>query len=127
MRSTPAKDPGEAEARSFLPLHPLEARILLVLAEGEAHSYAIVKEIEARDAGWAKIFPANLYRRVRDLLGKGLIEEAETPADDGGRGKRPFRITPLGIAVARAEAERVQELAAAFGASDLASPARGDR
>ena len=29
--------------QSFLPLHPLELRVLLVLAEGEAHGYSIVK------------------------------------------------------------------------------------
>lgn len=115
------------ETQRFLPLHPLEARILLVLGEGDAHGYAIVKEIEARDAAWATIFPANLYRRLRDLLAKGLIEEAEASEVTPGRPKRPFRITDRGRDVARAEAERVQELAAAFRASDLAAEPGSER
>jgi DNA-binding PadR family transcriptional regulator len=120
-------DDNTREVQRYLPLHPLEARILLVLSTGEAHGYAIVKEIEARDAAWTKIFPANLYRRLRDLLAKGLIDEAQRTVDESGRPKRPFRITELGRAVARAESARVQELAAAFRASDLASDVRGDR
>jgi hypothetical protein len=33
----------------LLPLHPLELRILLVLLDGPAHGYRIVKEIEGRE------------------------------------------------------------------------------
>ena len=65
----------------FLPLHPFELRILLVLCEGKAHGYRIVKVIEERDAGWKRIFPANLYRRLRELLVAGLIVETEGPAE----------------------------------------------
>jgi len=123
--SKPSRD-VRADALAFLPLHPLEARILLVLSEGDAHGYAIVKRIEEIDAGWATIFPANLYRRLRDLVGKGLIEETGVVADEPGRTKRPFRITELGRAVARAEAARVEDLAAAFRASELAAD-RGNK
>lgn len=102
-------DPSPAD---FLPLHPFELRILLVLSEGQAHGYRIVKAIEERDADWKKIFPANLYRRLREMLAAGLIEEAEAPlgADDPRR--RYFRITSLGRQVARLDARRVSELAA---------------
>lgn len=102
---------GQADPRDFLPLHPLEARILLVLSHGDAHGYRIVKTIEEADGGWAKLFPANLYRRVRDLLAKGLIEEISPP--EGAR-RRTFRITPLGRSVAYRERLRLEALAADF-------------
>ena len=103
----PVNDPER-----FLPLHPLEFRILLVLWRESAHGYRIVKAIEDSDARWSRIFPANLYRRLRDLLGRGLIEEAPRP-DEGESDprRRYFEITPLGREVARLEARRLSELA----------------
>lgn len=96
----------------FLPLHPFELRILLVLCEGKAHGYRIVKVIEERDAGWKRIFPANLYRRLRELLVAGLIVETEGPAEADDPRRRYFRVTSLGREVARLEARRLSELAA---------------
>jgi len=95
----------------FLPLHPLEFRILLVLWKEKAHGYRIVKSIEDVDGGWNRIFPANLYRRIRDLLGQGLIEEAAAGAPDDDPRRRYFQITKLGRQVARLEAQRLADLA----------------
>src|SRR5262245_24149609 len=99
-----------AQARDQLPLHPLEFRILLVLLEGPAHGYRIVKSIEQSEATWTTILPANLYRRLRDLTDRGLIEESEPRSGDGVRRRRDFRISTLGRAVARAEAARLDDL-----------------
>jgi len=105
-----------------LPLHPEAFRILLVLRAGELHGYAIVKDLE-RDAGRpGRVLPANLYRRIRNLLQKGLIAETDRRSDpdlDDER-RRYFKITDLGEAVARAEAERLSGLLAQ--ASDLLTP-----
>jgi DNA-binding PadR family transcriptional regulator len=90
-----------------VPMHPLEFQVLLVLVEGELHGYGIAKEIERRDAGLGKIFPTNLYRRLRDMAEKGMIAEAADPAGDQ---RRLFRITPFGHLVARTEAERLEAL-----------------
>lgn len=104
---------------TLLPLHPEVFRILIVLREGPAHGYALVKELE-KDAGRpGRVLPANLYRRMRTLLEQGLIEEAEVavdPDEDDER-RRYFRVTGLGETVARAEAHRLQALLA--GAGDL--------
>jgi DNA-binding PadR family transcriptional regulator len=99
------------DPHSFLPLHPLELRVLLILAEGTAHGYGVVKEIEAREKYLPRIYPANLYRRIRDLLRKGLLEDAEAP--DGpsvDARRRYFQITELGQAVLRAEVARMKGL-----------------
>src|SRR5688572_33118961 len=92
------------EAESFLPLHPLEFRILLELVEGPSHGYEIVRAIEA-EGGHGRVYPANLYRRIRDLLASELIEEVD--ADDVAHARRRYvRVTRLGRSVARAEARR---------------------
>lgn len=100
------------DARAFLPLHPLEFRILLVLLGGASHGYRIVQEIEAREGG-ARIWPANLYRRIRDLLAKGLIEETSPPRGAEADPRRSYvRVSTLGRRVARAEARRLEALVA---------------
>lgn len=97
----------------FLPLHPLEFRILLILLEGPSHGYAVVQEIEGRERESRKIYPANLYRRMRDLLAKGLVEDAPHPEGAGSDSRRRyFGVTELGRSVVRAEMERLEELLA---------------
>lgn len=97
--------------RSFLPLHPLEFRILMILLDGPSHGYAVVQEIEAREEGGGKIYPANLYRRIRDLLARELLEGADPrEAGEGDPRRRYFRITGLGRAVVVAETERLKGL-----------------
>jgi DNA-binding PadR family transcriptional regulator len=114
------------DTRTLLPLHPFELRILLTLLDGPAHGYRLVKTIEERDGGWAQIFPGNLYRRLRDLAAKGLVEESEPSAQaGGGRRRRDFRITPLGREVALAEAERLEDLVSEARAKHLLPRAEG--
>jgi DNA-binding PadR family transcriptional regulator len=99
------------DPRELLPLHPFELRILFALLDGPSHGYRIVKGIEERDGAWARIFPGNLYHRIRDLTTKGLVEESEPRREAGdARRRRYFEITPLGREVARAEALRLEDL-----------------
>ena len=96
-----------SSATDFLPMHPLELQVLLVLLQGGLHGYGIAKEIERSGAGLGRIQPTNLYRRLRDMAEKGMIsEETHSP----GEPRRLFRITPFGEEVARAEAERLEDL-----------------
>ena len=96
---------------SHLPLHPLEFRILMILMQEPSHGYAVVQEIEASGGTPEKIYPANLYRRIRNLLARGLIEDTPTSqlASPDSR-RRYFKLTPAGGEVVRAEARRLQEL-----------------
>ena len=99
------------DPQSLLPLHPLELRVLLVLAEGDAHGYSIVKKIESREKHLPQIYPANLYRRIRDLLRKGLVEEAEPPGSgETDSRRRYFCVTELGRTVVGAEVSRMEGL-----------------
>ncbi len=110
------------DIESFLPLHPHSFRILVALREEEQHGYALVKALEADPGVVGTIMPANLYRRIRTLHEQGLIEETDERPDpelDDQR-RRYFTVTPLGEAVARAEAVRLKSLVDQ--AADLLSP-----
>jgi DNA-binding PadR family transcriptional regulator len=89
-------------------LTTLEFRILLVLMDGDLHGYGIAKEVERRDSSLGKIFPTNLYRRLRDMAQRGMIDHLPTAPD--GDQKRRFRITTFGRQVAREEAKRLEDL-----------------
>lgn len=110
------------DATEFLPLSPLEFRILLALRDGSRHGYAIVKDVERRSSGTERIFPANLYRRIRNLLAAGLLAEAappRTPRRTDERQRKFFRLTPVGLAVARAEMARLEGLLSEAREKDL--------
>lgn len=91
-----------------LPLHPLAFRVLMAVVEGPSFGTAIVQRIEAQEAD-TTLYPANLYRRIRDLLADGLLAECEGP--DGSDPRRTYvRLTDFGATVARAEARRLRAL-----------------
>ena len=113
--------PNAPGPESHLPMHPEAFRILMVLLDGEAHGYRIVKQLEQDPGRPGRVLPANLYRRIRTLLDQGLIEEADRRTDphlDDER-RRYFVVTQLGMDVARAEARRLESLVVGARARDL--------
>jgi len=100
------------DPESLVPLPRLAFQILLALARGESHGYAIAKEVERNTGGRTKPSTGSLYLSMDKLHSQALIEEAEArpeSADDDAR-RRYFRLTPLGRQVARAETERMLRL-----------------
>jgi DNA-binding PadR family transcriptional regulator len=100
------------EAATFVPLQPATFHILLALADDDRHGYAIMQDVSERTGGALKLSAGTLYRSIQRMLEQGLIVEPRrrpAPADDDER-RRYYRITPLGEAVARAEAERLANL-----------------
>ncbi|HZR22025.1 MAG TPA: PadR family transcriptional regulator [Vicinamibacterales bacterium] len=99
---------------AFLPLTPVAFDILLALADGERHGYSILQEVESHSG--APLHAGTLYRALARLLEHRLIDEIDAPADaetDDAR-RRYYRLTDRGIAVARAEMQRLEaQLAAA--------------
>jgi DNA-binding PadR family transcriptional regulator len=81
----------------------------MALLDGPSYGTRIVEEIEAREGSSRKIYPANLFRRIRDLMEQGLIQDAPSPADADPR-RSYLRLTRRGRAVARAEARRLRDL-----------------
>ena len=78
--------------------------VLLALADGEKHGYAILKEVE--------LSTGTLYGIIKRLLEEGLIAEVTSrpalPGDDQRR--RYYRLTAEGRAVAVEEARRMEKL-----------------
>jgi DNA-binding PadR family transcriptional regulator len=106
--------PVQRAAHDLLPLRPVVFQVLLSLADGERHGYAIVHDIADRSTARLQLEPGNLYRTLKFMLDEGLIEESDrrpVPDKDDER-RRYYRITRLGRQVAIAEAARLEALAA---------------
>ena len=120
---TPRRAPPP-EPEALLPLPPSEFQILLALADGERHGYAIMQEVERRTAGSVRLGPGTLYGSIKRMLAAGLIDEsARRPAaerDDERR--RSYRITALGRRLAAAEARRMEQLVTAARTKRLLGP-----
>ena len=92
---------------SFLPLTPVAFEILLALADGERHGYDVMIEIERRSGGRISPNPGTLYRALDRLVQEGLLTAAVRSVD--GESRRVFSLSPLGKAVAAAEAARLSD------------------
>lgn len=95
----------------LLPLPPTTFHILLALFEEERHGYAIIQDVEERTGGELRLSAGTLYRSIARLVEQGLIAEVtkRRAAGDDPR-RRYYRLTPFGIAVARAETRRLSQL-----------------
>jgi DNA-binding PadR family transcriptional regulator len=113
--------------QSHAPLRPVEFQILLVLAEGEAHGYSIIRETEARTGGRMRLEPGTLYRAMQRLTQQGLIRESDRrPAPDlDDQRRRYFALTAAGREAAAAEARRMARLVEAARAADLLKESGG--
>jgi DNA-binding PadR family transcriptional regulator len=98
-----------AAVEALLPLPPATLHVLITLSAGPRHGYGIIQDVEARTGGALRLSPGTLYRTIQRLLEQGLVEEPPASAAIHGR-RRPYRITPIGTAVARAESNRLAEL-----------------
>ncbi|MEA2722085.1 MAG: hypothetical protein QOJ39_3949 [Candidatus Eremiobacteraeota bacterium] len=92
--------------KESLPLSSSGFHILLALADGERHGYAIAKVVEDETNGAVVLGPATLYRTIKQFLADGWI--AEIDGDDDRR--RVYRLTPRGRKVAQAEAQRLESV-----------------
>lgn len=110
--------PAQAQA-----LRSIEFEILLTLAEGERHGYAIIQAIEARAPGQLRLETGTLYRALRRLLADGLVKPgARRLSDDAGHDderRRYYAITAAGRQAAAAEASRLARLVSAARAAKL--------
>jgi len=111
---------------TFLPLTPVAFEILLALADGERHGYSILQEVESRSSGTVALHAGTLYRALARLLESELIEELATSPDPSSADERRryYRMTTRGIAVARAEAGRLESQVAAARSRRLLKAAR---
>ena len=91
-------------------MRPIEFEILLSLAAGTRHGYAIIQDIEARGTGVSAVETGTLYRALQRLLEQGWVAPSEPRAADGDERRRYYAITPDGRRAAAAEAHRMAAL-----------------
>jgi DNA-binding PadR family transcriptional regulator len=93
-----------------LPLTVPVFQILLALADQDLHGYAIIRDIRARTDGEVELTASTLYAAIKRLLDSHLIEEvsARPKANEDDARRRYYRITPIGLDVARLETARLE-------------------
>jgi DNA-binding PadR family transcriptional regulator len=94
-----------------LPLTPACFQILVALADGEKHGYAIIKEVARRTEGRVRLRAGTLYTALGRLVDDGLVQESRErpdPSLDDER-RRYYRLSQRGRTVVLAEAGRLAE------------------
>jgi DNA-binding PadR family transcriptional regulator len=115
--AAPDRDPA-----ACLPLTPALFHVLLSLADGQKHGYAILKEVAERTGGSVELSTGTLYGIIKRLLADGLIKDSALGSSDR---RRAYRLTPFGRKVALAEAERHRQLVKVAQVKKLLVPSEG--
>jgi DNA-binding PadR family transcriptional regulator len=101
------KKPGAALGQ--VPLTPAVFHVLLALADGPLHGYAIMQAVERSAGEELKMGPGTIYGSIQRMEDAGLLRElASRPGDR----RRVFGLLPAGRRALEAEARRLTRLAA---------------
>ena len=102
------------DPQSNLPLTEVTYFILLSLAPGPRHGYAIMKDVRFLSQGRVVLSTGTLYGALKRLLEQGWILRSDDPLpSDGGRQRKAYRLTELGRRVLEAEVRRLDNLVSA--------------
>ncbi len=98
--------------RRLDPLPAAAFQILLALADGDLHGYAIMRQVEEQTDGRVRLGPGTLYSSIQALLEERLIQEVDPgpPAElseSPRERRRSYRLTSAGMKVARTEAQKL--------------------
>jgi len=107
------------EAENYLPLTAPVFHVLVALADGNKHGYAILKEVADRTGGRIQLSSGTLYAIIKRLLRDGLIDEIDERPDHDDERRRYYELTAFGRQVAAAEADRMEALLGAARAKRL--------
>jgi DNA-binding PadR family transcriptional regulator len=86
------------------PLSPAVFAILLSLAGGDKHGYAMMKDARSPEGGGVNMGPGTLYGSLERMTRDGLVEESDLQDDER---RRYYRLTGRGQTVLAAELERL--------------------
>ena len=92
--------------------------ILLSLASGPRHGYAVLKDIEEISHGKVTLSVSTLYTTLGRLQEQDLIERSDNGDGDRDAGpglpRKVYRLTHRGVGALDAEAHRLQALLSAY-------------
>ena len=86
------------------PLSPSVFAILLSLAEGDKHGYAMMKDALTPQGGGVRMGPGTLYGTLDRTMRDGLVEESGVSDDER---RRYYRLTGLGATSLATELQRL--------------------
>lgn len=92
-------------------LKPRIFAIMLVLAEGPRHGYAIMRALRTDPVEPLPIGPATLYRTLKEMEEQGFITVSDGPADSSGPPRQYYALTAAGQRAGTHEAARLASLA----------------
>jgi len=99
---------------SQMPLTEATYFILLSLAPGPRHGYAIMKDVYQLSQGRVTLSTGTLYSALKRLLDQGWIRRADDLGNDGnGRQRKAYHLTELGRGILDAEIRRLEGLVGA--------------
>jgi DNA-binding PadR family transcriptional regulator len=90
------------------PLTPAVFHILLALADGPLHGYAIMQAVEQSAGAELRMGPGTIYGSIQRMEEAGLVRELATRGDER---RRVFALLPAGRRALEAEARRLMRLA----------------
>jgi DNA-binding PadR family transcriptional regulator len=97
----------------FASLKPAAFHILLALAEGDRHGYAVMQAVREQSAGRVPLQTGSFYRHLSKLIDDGFVLEAPGPkTDDDPRRGTYYRLTARGRQLLAAEQARLTGLVA---------------
>jgi DNA-binding PadR family transcriptional regulator len=91
------------------PLTPAVFHVLLALAEGKLHGYAIAKTVGEQTLGEVRMGPGTLYGTLRRLLDQGWVVVSDSPEGVDER-RRYYRLSGLGKRALETEVQRMDAL-----------------
>jgi DNA-binding PadR family transcriptional regulator len=114
-----------SEQQKLLPLTPAVFFILLALADGEKHGYAIMQQVAKLSDQQVHMGPGTLYTTIQRLLNLELIEEVSTVGEADMRARRYYRLTRAGRPLLEAELARMHRLLKTASRMKLATEGSG--
>ena len=98
--------------RKLDPLPAVAFQIMLSLADGDLHGYAIMRQVEEQTGGRLRLGPGTLYGSIQALLEGKLVEEVyrSEETEDRQERRRYYKLTAAGRKLARSEAEKMADV-----------------
>lgn len=103
------------------PLTPAVFHILLALADGQKHGYAIMKQVDKDGGGFLRMGPGTLYGSLQRMAAAGFVKELEE-ADDERR--RYYYLTGTGQRALEGELARLRQALTAARRKGFSAPTR---
>ena len=89
---------------------PAVVHVLLALAGGERHGYAILKDVQLNAGSRLRFGPGTIYGTLQRLMEAGWVEEVASPGADVDPRRRYYRMTRDGREALGAEVDRLGAL-----------------